>query len=301
MEKELFRSKEGKKVTLVGFWVNVFLTVIKISAGIIGRSGAMLADGIHSLSDFMTDLVVLVGLKMTEKPEDDCHNYGHEKYETLATVVISMFLLFVGFEILKSGIGNIMFVVKGGILPKPGIIALVAAVISILSKEILYHYTVKVGRRINSSSVIANAWHHRSDALSSVGTFVGIGGAIALGNKWTVLDPIASIVVSILIFKVAIDILKPSLSELVEASLSDEEKEQIADILNNTFGVNSYHKLRTRRIGTKIAIEVHILVDDSLDIKSAHDIASKIEVDIKKVCGESCFVTIHIEPLSSKI
>lgn len=297
MEKELFRSREGKKITLIGFWMNAILTTIKIFAGILGKSGAMLADGIHSLSDFLTDFVVLVGFKLTEQPEDDCHNYGHDKYETLATAIISIFLAIVGFEILKSGISNIITVIRGDILPKPGMIALIAAAISIVTKEFLYRYTVAVGHRINSSAVTANAWHHRSDALSSIGTLLGIGGAIFLGERWTILDPIASVVVSLFIFRVAFIILKPAINELMETSLSDEEKEQIKTILVNYQDVKSFHKLRTRRIGTKAVVEMHILVDDSLNIKSAHNIATEIELEIKKTFGESCIVTIHIEPL----
>lgn len=296
MEKELFRSREGRKITLIGFCINAILTTIKIFAGILGKSGAMLADGVHSLSDFLTDFVVLVGFKLTEQPEDDCHNYGHDKYETLATAIISIFLAIVGFEILKSGISNIITVIRGEILPRPGMIALIAAAISIVTKEFLYHYTVAVGHRINSSAVTANAWHHRSDAFSSIGTLLGIGGAIFLGERWTILDPIASVVVSLFIFRVAFIILKPAINELMETSLSDEEKEQIKTILMNYQDVKSFHKLRTRRIGTKAVVEMHILVDDSLNIKSAHNIATEIELEIKKAFGESCIVTIHIEP-----
>lgn len=199
---EEMRSKEAKKVTLVGFVINAILTVFKVFAGLQGRSAAMLADGVHSLSDFFTDIVVLIGFKFTEKPEDEDHNYGHGKYETLATLVISLALVFVGFKILASGISNIYGVlIQGKTLEKPGVIALVAAIISIISKELLYHYTKGIGQRIKSSAVIANGWHHRSDAFSSMGTFIGIGGAIFLGNKWIILDPIASVIVSFLSLK----------------------------------------------------------------------------------------------------
>lgn len=296
MQKELLRSYEAKKATLFGFWVNAFLTAIKIFAGIIGRSGAMVADGVHSLSDFMTDIVVMVGFKLTEQPEDDCHNYGHDKYETLATTIISVFLGIVGFQILKSGIINIITVIQGEILPKPRIIALVAAVVSIVAKEFLFRYTIVVGKRIDSTAVTANAWHHRSDALSSIGTLLGIGGAIVLGEGWTILDPIASVVVSIFIFKVALEILMPSINELMETALSDEEKEQIEKVFTRSSEVESFHKLRTRKVGTKAVIEAHILVDSSLDIKKAHDIATEIENELREIFGESSIVTIHIEP-----
>ena len=299
MERNLFRNQEGKRITLVGFWLNALLAAVKIIAGIMGKSGAMLADGVHSLSDFLTDAVVLVGLKLTEKPEDDCHNYGHDKYETLATVIISMFLFIVGFEILKSGVGNIVLIMRGGHLPKPGFIALIAAVLSIITKEYLFRYTLKGGHEIDSPVLIANAWHHRSDAFSSIGTLVGIGGAILLGENWTILDPIASVVVSIFIFKVGISIVKPSVDELMEGSISKDEREAIIDILNKSNNVNSYHKIRTRKIGTKKAIEMHIIVEKSLTIELAHDIATAIENQIKKICGKSSLITIHVEPSES--
>jgi len=299
LQKELYRSQEARKITLVGFWVNAVLTVFKVLAGIIGNSGAMIADGVHSLSDFLTDIVVLIGFKLTEKPEDDCHNYGHDKYETLATVIISIFLAIVGFEILKSGIVNIITVIKGSMLPKPGVIALVAAAISIVVKELLYQYTIIVGNKINSSAVKANAWHHRSDAFSSIGTLIGIGGAIVLGEKWTILDPFASVIVSIFIFKVAIEIFLPAVNELMESSLGKDEIEHIRNIIICNNRVLSFHKLRTRRIGTKAAIEFHILLDASVDLKSAHDVATEIEQKLKTNFSEESIVTIHVEPLES--
>jgi len=299
MERNLFRNQEGKRITLVGFWLNALLAAVKIIAGIMGKSGAMLADGVHSLSDFLTDAVVLIGLKLTEKPEDDCHNYGHDKYETLSTVIISIFLFIVGFEILKSGAGNILLIMRGEHLPKPGFIALIAAVLSIITKEYLFRYTLKGGHEIDSPALVANAWHHRSDAFSSIGTLVGIGGAILLGENWTILDPIASVVVSIFIFKVGISIVKPSVDELMEGSISKDEREAIIDILKKSDNVNSYHKMRTRKIGTKKAIEMHIIVEKTLTIELAHDIATAIENQIKKICGNSSLITIHVEPSES--
>lgn len=299
MQKELYRSHEARKITLIGFWVNAVLTVFKLLAGIMGKSGAMVADSIHSLSDFLTDIVVLIGFKLTEKPEDACHNYGHEKYETLATVIISIFLGIVGFEILKSGIVNILTVLKGSILPKPGVIALVAAAVSIVVKELLYQYTIIIGNKINSSAVRANAWHHRSDAFSSIGTLIGIGGAIALGEKWTILDPIASVIVSIFIFKVAVEIFLPAINELMEASLSKDEIEHIRNIITDNNKVLNFHNLRTRRIGTKAAIEFHILLDSSVDLKVAHDVATEIEKELRTSFNEESIITIHVEPVES--
>ncbi len=296
MENNLIRSQEGKRITLVGFWFNALLTALKIIAGILGRSGAMLADGVHSLSDLLSDFVVLIGLKLTEKPEDDCHNYGHGKYETIATIVIGVFLFIVGFEILKSGVSNILIVIRGGSLSKPGFIALIAAGVSIAVKECLYRYTLRAGREIDSPVVIANAWHHRSDAFSSIGTLIGISGAIILGENWTVLDPIASVVVSIFIFKVGISIVKPSVDELLEGSLSKEERSEIIKIVNNSIDVKSYHKLRTRKIGTKKAIEMHIIVEKTLSVILAHNIATDMEMKIRNICGKLSMITIHVEP-----
>lgn len=214
----------------------------------------------------------------------------------MATVIISVDLAIVGYQILRSGIVNILTVIKGGNLAKPRLIALIAAIISIISKELLYRYTVAAGKQIDSPSLIANAWHHRSDALSSIGTMVGIGGSIILGQRWTILDPIASIIVSLFIFKVSFDIFMPSINELLEKSLDSEERSQIKTIFNKSQGVKDYHQLRTRRVGTKAVIESHILVNKNLNIKDAHQISVDIENKIRNLLGENSIVIIHIEP-----
>lgn len=296
MSDNTWRSREAKKVTLIGSIFNVVLTVMKITAGVIGRSGAMVADGIHSLSDLMTDAVVIVSFKLTEKPEDDNHNYGHGKFETLATAIISIFLFIVGFEILKSGSIKIWQVIQGEHIPSPGVIALLAAFLSIIIKEFLYRYTVVVGKKIQSSSLVANAWHHRSDAFSSIGTFVGIGGAIVLGDRWSVLDPLASVVVSLMIFKVAFGILLPSLNELMETSLNEEEKSEITDIITSCKGILYHHELRTRRIGQRAVIDFYIHVNAELNIREAHDISTEVEEKLKHRFGNDAIVTVHIEP-----
>lgn len=296
MNKEMIRSEKAKKVTLIGFFINALLTGFKFVAGIMGNSSAMIADAVHSLSDFLTDIVVLISVKLTSKPADYCHNYGHGKYETIATLIISTLLALVGFQILKAGIFKVIFVVQGGILPKPGIIALLAAFVSAFTKEILYRYTLAAGKKIDSPVVMANAWHHRSDAFSSLATLLGIGGAIGLGEKWTVLDPLTSIVVSVFIFKVAYDIIMPSLGELVEKSLPPGEREKVEQILKNNTDILNYHHLRTRRVGNKAVIECHIMIDETLNIKEAHDIAEKVEEDVKTAFKDNTLITIHIEP-----
>lgn len=294
---EATRSQEATRVTWVGFVVNAVLTALKIAAGIQAKSAAMVADGVHSLSDFFTDVVVLVGFKLTEKPADDQHNYGHGKYETLATVIISMALIFVGFSIFTSGAKNIYAVLfQGKVLGKPGIAALAAAAVSIVGKEWLYRYTRTVGDKINSSAVIANGWHHRSDAFSSFGTFIGIGGAIFLGDKWTILDPIASVVVSVFIFKVALQIFGPAINELMESSLAEDELCSIREIIMDCPDVRSHHHLRTRRVGSRTAIEVHVILDQNITVREAHDLVSGIESRLRARFGDASIITTHVEP-----
>ena len=291
------RSKEAKKATWIGFVVNAFLTLFKIFAGFLGGSAAMIADGVHSLSDFFTDIVVLVGFKFTEKPADDEHNYGHGKYETLATVVISLALLLVGYKIMTSGIVDIYEVVfKGKIIEQPKMIALVAAVFSIGSKELLFRYTRRVGEMIQSSAVIANGWHHRSDAFSSIGTMAGIGGAILFGQNWAVLDPLASLIVSVFIFKVSFQILMPAVNELLESSLQDEEIAYIKKIIEASPHIQNYHHLRTRRIGSKVAVEVHFVFEKTMSIQEAHALATEVEKEVKEYFGTSSIITTHLEP-----
>ena len=258
------REKGIYKVTIVGSIVNFVLVVLKFVAGILGHSAAMLADAVHSLSDFVTDVIVIVFVRISNKPQDKGHDYGHGKYETLATAIIGILLLFVGFGILWNGVSSIYTFIKGGQLEAPGMIALIAAVVSILCKEILYQYTVIKGKSLNSQAVVANAWHHRSDAFSSIGTAIGIGGAILLGEHWRVLDPIAAVIVSFFIMKVAIQLLIPCVDELLEKSLPDEVEKDIEQALLSFPGVSEPHHLRTRRIGSYCAIEVHVRMDLSL-------------------------------------
>lgn len=221
------REKDIYRVTVVGSVVNFLLLVFKFFAGIVGHSAAMLADAVHSLSDFITDIIVIVFVRISAKPEDEGHDYGHGKYETLATAIIGVFLLFVGFGIFWNGASSIYRFLQGGSLQEPGMLALVAALVSIVFKEVLYQYTVFKGRKLNSQAVVANAWHHRSDALSSIGTAVGIGGAILLGDHWRVLDPVAAVIVSFFIMKVAVQLLIPCVDELLEKSLPAEVEDEI--------------------------------------------------------------------------
>ena len=295
-ESVSFREKEIYKVTIIGSVVNFLLVVFKLVAGILGHSAAMLADAVHSLSDFVTDVIVIVFVRISNKPQDEDHDYGHGKYETLATAVIGLLLLVVGFGILWNGASSIFAFIKGEQLEKPGMVALIAALISILFKEILYRYTVIKGKSLNSQAVIANAWHHRSDALSSIGTAVGIGGAILLGDHWRVLDPIAAVVVSFFIMKVAVQLLIPCVEELLEKSLPEEVEKQIEQALLSFPGVSEPHHLRTRRIGSYCAIEVHVRMDGQITLEKAHDTTKTIEHKLKEMFGESTLINIHVEP-----
>ena len=294
------REKAIYKVTWIGSLVNFLLLIFKFIAGIIGNSSALVADAVHSLSDFITDIIVVVFVKISGKPEDEDHKYGHGKYETLATALIGIALFAVGIGLLVSGAVKVYEVIKGAVLPAPSMIALVIAAVSIVSKEILYRYTIHVGKNLNSQAVVANAWHHRSDAFSSIGTLIGIGGAIFLGEKWRVLDPMAAIVVSGFIIKVAIDLIKPCVDELLERSLPAETENQILDIIAAFPEVTSPHHLRTRRIGNHIAIEVHLRMDGHKTLENAHAIATDIEKGIKEKFGPDTHIGIHMEPLSHK-
>lgn len=284
------RKRKIYRVTFVGFVVNLVLSLLKLAAGIAGRSGAMVADAVHSFSDLATDVVVIVFARISAKPRDDGHDYGHGKYETLATIIISLALGIVGAGILAGSIRAIRVVVDGGLLPRPGLIALVAAGVSIAVKEILYRYTVREGRAVDSPSVVANAWHHRSDALSSLGTLVGIACAYFLGQKWRIADPIAALVVAVFIFKVAFDLIRTGLDELLERSLPADVEEEILRIVTAFPEVREPHNLRTRRIGAAIAVEVHVRMDGAMTVARSHALTVDIERRLRARFGEGTMI-----------
>lgn len=290
------RLKDIRSITIWGAVVNIALTVAKIVAGVVGRSAAMIADGIHSLSDLLSDIVVLVFTHISSKGKDRDHSFGHGKFETLATLIVSIILVVVGAKLMSGGIKSIISVVNGEVIPKPGYIALAAAVISIAAKEILYQATVKVGKEVNSPVVVANAWHHRSDALSSIGALLGIGGAIILGDKWTILDPIASCCISIAIIVIAVKMALPSLSELLETSLPEDIEAEIVRTASEISGVRDIHELKTRRNGISFIIDAHITVDPSISIVEAHDIATNVEEALQLKYGNETQISIHMEP-----
>ena len=291
------REKEIYKVTLVGSAGNVALLTFKFIAGILGHSSAMIADAVHSLADFVTDLVVLVFVSISAKPQDQSHDYGHGKFETIATFLIGLALVAAATGIIVSGATKLTAWWGGEELEAPGWIALWAALLSILIKELLYQYTARKGRQLDSQVMIANAWHHRSDALSSIGAAIGIGGAIWLGQRWTVLDPLASIVVGLMLVKVAYELLKTSIAELTECSLPAETEQEIEAIIQSFDDVQEPHNLRTRRIGNRVAIEVHVRMDGSLPLQTVHERATTIERKLKERFGAKTHVTLHMEPI----
>ena len=290
------REDEIARVTLTGSVVNLLLVGLKAVAGLVGHSAAMISDAVHSLSDFVTDIVVLVFVRVSARPQDEDHDYGHGKYETLATLFIGLALAAAAVGIVVSGAGKLARWLQGEDLPAPGKIALWAALGSIVAKELLFQYTRIKGKHLDSKALEANAWHHRSDALSSVGTAIGIGGAILLGSRWTVLDPLASIVVGAMLVKVAWDLLGPSFGELTDSSLPADMEQEMLDIIRGVPGVEDPHNLRTRRIGNRIAAEVHIRLDGALPLSEAHEKASEVERRFKDRFGAESHVIVHMEP-----
>ena len=294
--RKMERNKEIYKVTLIGGAVNVVLLLFKFVAGIVGHSAAMVADAVHSLSDFVTDLIVLVFVRISGKPKDKSHDYGHGKYETLAMTVIGLALFAVALGIVYSGVIKIMAWWEGHQLQTPGLLALWAALLSVLLKEAVFRYSIMKARQLNSQAVEANAWHHRSDALSSIGTALGIGGAIFLGQRWAVLDPVASVIVGLFIVKVSFQLLRNGIGDLTEQSLPEDVELEMLRIAGSVSGVVNPHDLRTRRIGNHYAIELHILVDGDISLREAHDKASEVEDLLRRHYGDDTHVVVHVEP-----
>ena len=281
--------KEGLKTSIITIILNVLLSIIKVFAGIVGKSSAILADGIHTLSDVLTTFVALIGLKVSSKEADEDHPYGHEKYEPVFAKIISIFLaitgLFIGYEGIK--------VLISGNIKIPGNIALAAALISIIAKEIMYRYTLKTAIKIKSFSMEADAWHHRSDALSSIGTFIGVLGA-RMGLR--ILDPIAAIIVSVFIIKVGIDLYLKSIRGLVDESADKLTMEKIEDLILSVEGVKGITDLKTRIFGSKIYVDIDIIVDGNITVRQGHDIAQLVHDLLEKNIEDVKHCMVHVEP-----
>ena len=290
------REKTISGVTLGGAVANLALTAFKLVAGLLGRSAAMVADAVHSLSDLVSDVVVLVMVRISSREQDKGHDYGHGKFETLATAIVALLLLVVGARLMAGGIERIRMVAEGGTLEVPGRIALWAALVSIAVKEVLYQWTARVGRKVNSPVMITNAWHHRSDALSSVGAAIGIGCALIFGGKWAVLDPLVCCCISVFIFVIAVKMAIPALNELTEASLPEEMEDKIVSLIRSVDGIDDVHALKTRRNGPNIIIEAHIVVDPDMCVAAAHDITELAEQKVRDEYGKETHITLHVEP-----
>ena len=291
------REQQIYRATWIGFFANLLLSAGKIAAGIIGRSGAMIADGIHSISDFVTDLVVMIFVKVSAMPKDEDHDYGHGKFETLATIIIGLALFCVAGGIFWKNVNLVAAVANGQSIEQPEAIAFAAAAISILVKEALYRYTRWVGEKVDSQVVVANAWHHRSDALSSIATLLGIGGAYFIGDKWCILDPIAAVAVSVLIAKVAYELIKPGIGEMLERSLPKEQEDEIESIVLSNKHFSDVHNLKTRRIGSGIAIELHVRVPGNMTVSESHEATVDVEHRLRERYGQRTQVILHVEPV----
>ena len=290
------RERRIRNITLWGSFVNILLTAGKICAGVFGKSAAMIADGVHSLSDLFSDFVVLIFSHWASKDTDRSHPFGHGKFETLGTLIVSILLIAVGGNLLANGVRSVMDFFHGETIPRPGAIALVAAAVSIAAKEILFRVTMKVAKEVDSPVTKANAWHHRSDALSSVGAFVGIGGAYLLGSRWTVLDPLVSCGISIAIIVFGVKMSIPALSELLESSLPEDVEKEIVQTAISVEGVKDIHKLKTRKNGIAYIIDAHVVVDPQMSVFDAHEIATQIEDHLYEKYGHETQISIHIEP-----
>lgn len=293
------RATQAQKVTFAGFAANIFLSALKLYVGTAGRSGALVADAVNSLSDVVVDVIFLIGLRVANKPADASHPYGHGKAEAILAALCGFSLLFAGGGILLTGVRDIWSVLHGVPAASPESFTLIAAAFTVLLKEGLYRYTIAWGRRLNSSAVIAKAWDHRSDVFASLGVSVGIGGSLFLGKRWSVLDPVAAVVVSVFIMKSALPILKESMEELMEAALPKELVDRLTAVIESVNGVRSFHKLKTRRIGAHFAVDVHILMEGTVSLTEAHHISRNVERSIRETFGKETYITIHMEPVES--
>lgn len=290
------RTKDIQKVTVWGAFCNLLLSGLKLFAGIAGSSAAMVADAVHSLSDLVSDVVVIAFSIVSSKGRDKSHDFGHGKFEAVAAMCICLLLVVVGAKMMQASIAKIRLVLSGETLQVPGLVALWMAMVSIVVKEFLYRWTVRVGRKVGSPAVVANAWHHRTDALSSVGALLGIGGAIVFGGKWVILDPVTGVIISIFIIVIAVRMALPALNDLTDASLSDEEEEKITSAIMGVKGVENIHELKTRQCGSYFDVNVHIVVNPDLSVLQAHDITVEIEDSLRKIYGQELQISIHVEP-----
>jgi len=276
---------------MIGLVVNLVLSALKFAAGVVGNSQAVVADAVHSLSDTVTDVAVLVGVRFWAKPPDECHPHGHRRIEFLVTIFIGLLLAAVALGLCYNAITTLHQV---GINP-PGAIAFFAAALSILVKEILYRWTISVGREIKSTALIANAWHHRSDSLSSIPAALAVAGA-AFSPRLSFLDRLGAIVVSMFILQAAWKIVRPSLEQLVDQGAPEEIRRGIEQLAWATPGVQEVHAIRTRHIGSGIEVDLHVLVDPRLTVEEGHRISEEVKRRLIDYVSDVVDVVVHLEP-----
>ena len=294
-ESNLTSASTGSKVTLVGVLVNALLILLKFVTGIFGSSQALIADAVHSISDLFTDAVVLIGIKISHKPPDKTHHFGHARIETLASTIVGMALigtaLYLGIEASLTIYRHTEY--------HPTTLALFGAGVSIVLKEVLYHYTIRTGRRIKSQLIVANAWHHRSDALSSVAVFIGVAGT-QINPSWHVLDSFAALLVSFFIVKVGLEILRDALREFTDTAPKQEIIGKIQQCALSVNGVVDTHDLRVRTSGGLYQMEIHIVVDGQLTVLEGHKIAKAVEGCLVEDVGNFGSITIHVDPVENR-
>lgn len=291
------RVARANRVTWLSVGINVALTLGKLAVGVFGRSAAMIADALHSLSDFATDFAVMIGMRLAGRPQDGDHPYGHGKYETFAAALVGVVLCGVGLMIAFHAGETVVRALAFGVWPeRPALLALWVGLVSIGVKEYLYQVTVRVARETGNDALLANAWHHRSDALSSIGTSIGAGAAALFGGKWVLLDPVAAFIVGVILLRIAWDIVRDALDKLMERGMSAEENARILALLHTVEGLSEPHHLRSRRVGTVAVIELHFRVDPLMTVREGHDIACRVEHLLREEFGEDAILTVHVEP-----
>lgn len=287
-------EKIAIKVSVISIILNCLLTLIKFISGVISKSSAMISDSVHSLSDVLSTFVVIIGVKISNKKADSDHPYGHERIECVSAIILSGMLFVVGALIGINGIKN---VTNSSNLVMPGVLALIASIISIISKEAMYQYTIRVSKKINSAALKADAWHHRSDSLSSIGSFIGILGS-RLGFK--IFDPLASVIISLCIIKVSIDIFKDAIDKMVDKSCDKEVIDKVISVIEKNESVKNIDDIKTRQFGNKAYVDVEISVDENLLLKDAHKVAEEIHNSVENEINIVKHCMVHVNPYEVK-
>lgn len=287
-------EKIAIKVSVISIILNCLLTLIKFISGVISKSSAMISDSVHSLSDVLSTFVVIIGVKISNKKADSDHPYGHERIECVSAIILSGMLFIIGALIGINGIKN---VTNSSNIVMPGVLALIASIISIISKEAMYQYTIRVSKKINSAALKADAWHHRSDALSSIGSFIGILGS-RLGFK--IFDPLASVIISLCIIKVSIDIFKDAIDKMVDKSCDKEVIDKVISVIEKNESVKNIDDIKTRQFGNKAYVDVEISVDENLLLKDAHKVAEEIHDSVENEINIVKHCMVHVNPYEVK-